>query len=488
MSALEAAKSKLKTICQSTAQSTVDDLDVKRWLNDVATARTSAALAALFLEFLEASDEADVFSEEMLEVRAAASAALDGVAGITADVVLRHAKLYMEKIIVEGQRLLRDSKVVVRRKWAGKGGSKGTSSFATSTEEQEKANRKEFSEALALGDEMRREKKGVDVEKQRKEAFREALHAENIVDARTRADEVVMYKVEKQLGRGTGYVVLNPGKLLGSRQLEDLRARNVVGLSKTTPCVLRRASGSGVPLQVVWETDALQPPPAGVNCFVSLLVALMGLPLRALGVAADPLVVLNPSLVTMGDVTRMIARARASGSALGGFSLPRDLSFDTLDELLLLRRGCYIFTGLLHRGAMFYRHACGFNAGASLFFVNPWWVAVSEADRQQPELFAARIENEFGLALPPMLCCRALVLDVTAPGVQRLPLACKDAVSEVAASRPAATRAKGRKRNRSNAKTHRGTRRATKTKYLKASTGRLAAGGASEKEDGGVFI
>ena len=62
------------------------------------------------------------------------------------------------------------------------------------------------------------------------------------IDPSTRADELVMYKIERQLGKGTGYVVLNPGKVLGARQLEELRTRHVVGMSEKTPCVLRRAS------------------------------------------------------------------------------------------------------------------------------------------------------------------------------------------------------------------------------------------------------
>merc|ERR1711990_823897 len=68
-------------------------------------------------------------------------------------------------------------------------------------------------------------------------------------------------------------------------------------------------------------------------------------------------------------------------------------------------------TNFMYRGGTLHRHTVGFNAGASLLYVAPWVVVVTEEDRMNLELFVVRIEQKYGLSLPVRCMCRQLVID-----------------------------------------------------------------------------
>jgi hypothetical protein len=69
--------------------------------------------------------------------------------------------------------------------------------------------------------------------------------------------------------------------------------------------ILQAARGTGAAALVAWSTDTLLLPPLGVNCVLALLAALLGTSLRALGVGSDPLVRLNPPIVSLADLAAM---------------------------------------------------------------------------------------------------------------------------------------------------------------------------------------
>ena len=88
--------------------------------------------------------------------------------------------------------------------------------------------------------------------------------------------------------------------------------------------------------------------------------------------------------------------------------------------------GVLLFVMYLWRGGTMNRHAVGFNAGASLFYANPWVLAV---DGEQPALFFARLEETYGLFLPKAVACRLLALDPRHPGFATLPYAAAEALT-----------------------------------------------------------
>ena len=233
--------------------------------------------------------------------------------------------------------------------------------------------------------------------KRRREGQKEFERAVN--DAVRRNDLLV---------NGGGFVTLNAGKIMSQQQLDSLREDGVVGLSPAEPHVLE-VDGAGRPVSVAWATDELYVPPVHLNCVLWMLAALLGRSLSALGAATDPLVLLRPRLVDYGMVAAMLRRSRSIGAALGALSLPRVPNVTW--EIIRRRAGVYLFTGLLLRGGRYHRHALGYNAGASLLYIGPWVVAISEADRARLDLFVATLELEFGVFLPAQCTCRQLVID-----------------------------------------------------------------------------
>ena len=63
------------------------------------------------------------------------------------------------------------------------------------------------------------------------------------------------------------------------------------------------------------------------------------------------------------------------------------------------RAGVFIFGGWLRRGDTTVPHAVGFNAGAGLLYVGPYVVVVQESDRINLDVFAARMDAQYGLYL-----------------------------------------------------------------------------------------
>lgn len=63
------------------------------------------------------------------------------------------------------------------------------------------------------------------------------------------------------------------------------------------------------------------------------------------------------------------------------------------------REGVFIFSGWLRRGDTTVPHAVGFNAGAGLLHVGPYVVVVQESDRIHLDVFAARMDAQYGLHL-----------------------------------------------------------------------------------------
>jgi hypothetical protein len=217
--------------------------------------------------------------------------------------------------------------------------------------------------------------------------------------------------------------------------------------------VLERAASNGAATLAAWGTDALLLPPLGVNCVLALLAALLASSFRALGVASDPLVALNPPIVTVRDIHALQQRAQAAGAAFGAVRLPR-VFIHCHAELLQRTWGVWLFTGLLLRGGTFHRHACGFNAGSSLFYVNPQVVIITTVDRQWPLLFFDRMALLYGLHVP-RLAARLMAIEPCRAAAMALPSAA-DLSTVVAGA--TATGAQQRKRTRSGGKTHRGKR------------------------------
>lgn len=223
---------------------------------------------------------------------------------------------------------------------------------------------------------------------------------------------------------GGGYVDLGACNVaaFALAKLAELRATEQVLCSSTTPLVLR-ATKRGKPLEVAWATDELYICVARCNCVVALLQALLARSAADLGISNDVLVSLNPTLVTYSMVLRMVARARECGAPFGALELPRRTLQHGLSELMQLAEGVYMLTGYLLRGGVFHRHAIGFNAGSSLFYVNPAVVAVTADDRRYPALFFSRLCIDHGLFVPEQRVVRRLAINVTHSSWHVLPYA-----------------------------------------------------------------
>ena len=218
---------------------------------------------------------------------------------------------------------------------------------------------------------------------------------------------------------------LNPGKLsLAKHELDVLRSRGL-RVSTPEPIVLVRSATTSAPVRVAWATDRLFIPTLADNCVCNLMVALLGMSAAGLGVARDPLFVHPPKAedggVTWVMVEAAIQRARARQQAFGALALPREVVPGGLHAMLQLSEGVYAFTGYLLRNSVWHRHAVGFNAGASLFYLNPWVVVVEPLDRLFPATFFAKLRLQYGLLLPPQTTLRRLALDVTVPCCSVLP-------------------------------------------------------------------
>ena len=84
----------------------------------------------------------------------------------------------------------------------------------------------------------------------------------------------------------------------------------------------------------------------------------------------------------------------------------------------------YWLAGAARHGERLHPHAIGWNAGASLFYQNPW---VSDHHRGHrplhPNLFFARMERIYGVMVPPHVACRIVALEMARAEPHTLPIA-----------------------------------------------------------------
>ena len=230
------------------------------------------------------------------------------------------------------------------------------------------------------------------------------------------------FRAYKRRGNRGGYVELNPGSCAG-----QARARRPAQQGKGEhPGPLYSYVQQRPVLLYAWHGQpTASSSPLTHNCVCNLMVALLGTSAAGLGVARDPLFVHPPKAedggVTWVMVEAAIQRARARQQAFGALALPREVVPGGLHAMLQLSEGVYAFTGYLLRNNVWHRHAVGFNAGASLFYVNPWVVVVEPLDRLFPATFFAKLRLQYGLLLPPQMTLRRLALDVSVPRCSVLP-------------------------------------------------------------------
>ena len=80
-----------------------------------------------------------------------------------------------------------------------------------------------------------------------------------------------------------------------------------------------------------------------------------------------------------------------------------------------------MFTTLVKRGCQRHRHASGFNAGASLLYLGPDVVVITDEDRKDLEYFALKIEQKYNIILPGESTFRQLLFNPQSPGAHLLP-------------------------------------------------------------------
>ena len=218
-------------------------------------------------------------------------------------------------------------------------------------------------------------------------------------------------------GMGLGFVTLHAGRQLAAADLARLRTlpTSEGGVLLSPPrLVLQQAMAGGQAVATLTEysTDALYMPPTTTNCVLALLMMLLGTSLAALGAGRDSLVVLNPKLVSNADVAALLQRARLRRAPLGAVQLRKDRNVQpSWAGLLSMRHGVLFAVGFVLQSGTYHRHAVGFNAGASLLFLNPWVVVVQEADRAAPAVFGARMEQLYGIFLSATSVVRRIVVD-----------------------------------------------------------------------------
>ena len=448
--ALQRAKTKLLRIEKHTSSQEVGQLAARlcQWRATVTNSPSLGALLGPFLEYIRATAGA-TFTDEAVELRARIIA-LDGASTRQLGAqLITCLDEYVEVVVHGAWAVYRDERRQQSKSkakpWWRSDGRQGSTAFATDValvQQRVREQVERLQSTRRIGSSTAQD------------AVKAAVAANRPFDraARTVTNRIWTH-VERPLLRGRGYVVLAPGRRLALEQLAEAREAGTVRLSGSSIRVLQASRGTGAAAVVAWSTDTLLLPPLGINCVLALLAALLGMSLRALGMGSDPVVRLNPPIVSLADLAAMRERARSAEVTLGAVRLPR-VPVRSLCELLQLTSGVYMFTGLLLRGGVFHRHACGFNAGASLFYVNPEVVMVSAADRLWPLLFFDRMALQYGLHVPP-LAVRQLAIELSCSGAAQLPCAANIGGMALVA---AASASQQRKRTRTRGKIHRGKR------------------------------
>ena len=391
------------------------------WRNEVRSALTATELARLYVEFI-AGTEGPGFDANMAEVRKAATRAMRRT--VSMEGVLHHLSEYRSKIIHVAWKRLRDA--VAQRTGRKRSWKQMSSGFATSLTEHarqlatsvgSKTDGAKFSPPVPIN--------ATEVVLRHKVEYDKAVNLIRRVSRRSdehlRREQRFVSQVERPLARGKGFIVLNPGARLASDQLAEARAG---GLPMTTVWHALQWRSTGAVAVVEYNTDTLLLPPLGTTCMFALLAGLMGASLGMLGVANDPIVKLNPALVSFADILALRDRARRADGALGGLRLPRLPGLISSAALLRLVHGVYWFAGVVRHGERLHPHAIGWNAGASLFYLNPWVIIVEASDRLHPDLFFARLERIYGVMVPPRVACRILGLEMARAEPHTLPIAC----------------------------------------------------------------
>ena len=83
----------------------------------------------------------------------------------------------------------------------------------------------------------------------------------------------------------------------------------------------------------------------------------------------------------------------------------------------------FIFVVYLRRGAAFHLHCSSYNAGTSVLFLGPWVVLVQEHDKSNLDLFAARMQLDYGIYMPAAgetFRCRQVYINPQHHGAQLL--------------------------------------------------------------------
>ena len=163
--------------------------------------------------------------------------------------------------------------------------------------------------------------------------------------ARARSDSKAP-RIYRKLGPGGGYVTLCPGRLLAPMELEQLRRAGKVRLSPSQPLVLARQSNSAV-TSLGWATNELMLPDNRLNCVLYALAALLSTSWAVLAPPGEPMLELNPKLVSYADVMSMVARARKKHFPLGALQLPRSGFRASWEWVATVRSGVFLFVGLL---------------------------------------------------------------------------------------------------------------------------------------------
>ena len=447
---LEVVKEKLLVLEQRTTASAAQAMASRlaAWRDEVSNLSTAAAAARLFLEFLDGTENAE-FTAGMLAERAAAKAAM-ARRSVPARTVLSTVCDYNLKVVHAAYKLYRDAeKEKARLKPKPKASwKKGTSAFFTNVKAIEAARDDVYKKSYKAGLVVVNTDEHVIIAK--RTTLVEERQKPGALRSTRRDDERFYRQVEQPLMRGKGFVVLSTGLRLAAEELHDARS---AGLARTRGWQALQHASTGAPVLLLYNTDALEQPPLGVTCMLALFAGLMGASLQQLGIARDPLVLLNPGLVSFADVLQLRDRQRACGGPLGQLRLPRIRGLLHAHDVLQRAHGVFWFGGLVRRGDQLHPHAMGFNAGASLFYLNPWVVVVDPIDRLYPMLFYARMDRMYGVMVPPLLACRMVAVERRARMPLRLPLAVSPPpLATVSAGQ-------GRKRGRSRPHRHRGGRK-----------------------------
>jgi hypothetical protein len=227
----------------------------------------------------------------------------------------------------------------------------------------------------------------------RRERARRNCHARDLRHARAAWHGIIFEKyigVEQwpnQTGKLPKFIVL--GKDPSEADLLKLRED---GMAPTSSTALVATCNGLLPVR----HDAHLLAPDGMTCTLKAFFSALAATPEGLGVSCDPIVGLN-NPVGFRALSTLLHRSWAAPA--GALQLLRVVDVKGWD-IIRIAEGLYLFVVYLRRHGVFHLHCVGWNAGASVLYLGPGVVVVTEDDKHHLDLFAARMALEFGIYLP----------------------------------------------------------------------------------------